>query len=64
MEAKDAFAYMDTHKNGKLSISEIVAKLSDMGYSESEIENVVLFLDSGVITKLALWKLGDWFVAM
>ena len=40
---------MDRNKKGKLSIEEIAAKLSDLGYSDREIERVMVFLVSGVI---------------
>ena len=47
MEAKDAFAHMDKNKQGKLPAADICAMLSDMGFKDEEISNLILRLDVG-----------------
>jgi len=47
MEAKDTFSHMDKNKQGKLAAADICAMLSDMGFKDEEISNLILRLDVG-----------------
>ena len=47
MEWMDLFSQIDANKDGTLVFSEISANLSDLGYHESDIERVIICLDTG-----------------
>ena len=53
-EAAKVFQKMDSNNDGKLSHEEIAARLSDLGYPENAIDDIIIRLDTGTSRSISV----------